>query len=63
MITDLQKPGTWKIQSTIEISFIFSKDSNEEQLIHSKSDNINVMTYNNANEIIEEIFELILSKY
>lgn len=63
MITDLQKPGTWKIQSTIETSFIFSKDSNEEQLIHSKSDNINVMTYNNANEIIEEIFELILSKY
>ena len=31
--------------------------------MHSKSDNLEVMTYDNANEVIEEIFESLLSKY
>ena len=31
--------------------------------MHSKSDNIEVMTYDNANEVIQEIFESLLSKY
>ena len=39
-IIDLQKPDTWKIQFTITINFISSKDTNEKQAMHSKSDNI-----------------------
>ena len=31
--------------------------------MHSKSDNLEVMTYDNANEVIEENFESLLSKY
>ena len=31
--------------------------------MHSKSYNIEVMTYDNANEVINEIFELLLSMY
>ena len=31
--------------------------------MHSKSDNIEVMTYDNANEVIKEIFEFLLSIY
>ena len=31
--------------------------------MHSKSDNIKVMTYDNLKEIIEEFFELLLSRY
>ena len=31
--------------------------------MHSKSDNIEVMTYDNTNEVIKEIFELLLSRY
>ena len=31
--------------------------------MHSKSDNIEVMTYYNANEIIKENFESLLSRY
>ena len=30
--------------------------------MHSKSDNIEVMTYDNANKVIEEIFESLLSR-
>ena len=31
--------------------------------MHSKSGNIEVMTYNNANEIVEALFKLLLSRY
>ena len=31
--------------------------------MHSKSDNMEVMTYDNANEVIEEIFESLFSRY
>ena len=31
--------------------------------MHSKSDNLELMTYDNAIEVIEEIFESLLSKY
>ena len=31
--------------------------------MHSKSNNIEVMTYDNANEVIQEIFEPLLSRY
>ena len=62
IIIDIQKSGTWKVQLTIVINFISSKDINEEQLMHSKSDNIEIMTYDSTNEVIEEIFESLLSR-
>ena len=62
LITDLQKFGTWNIQLAIAIKFSSSKNTDEEQVMHSKSDNIEVMTYDNANKVIEEIFESLLSR-
>ena len=40
MVNNLKKSDTWKIQLTIAINFISSKDNYEERLMHSKSDNI-----------------------
>ena len=60
---DFQKSDTWKIQLKIAIKFISPKDTNEELVMHSKSDKIEVMTYDNANEVIEEIFESLISRY
>ena len=31
--------------------------------MHLKSDNMQVMTYDKANEVIEEFFDLLLSRY
>ena len=33
-IIDLQKSVTWKIQLTITVDLIYSKDTNEEQTTH-----------------------------
>ena len=56
MIINLQKSDAWKIQLTIAISFISSKDANEERVMHSKSDNVEFMLYDNANEVVSELF-------
>ena len=57
IIINLQKSGTWNVQLKIAINFIISKDIKEEQVVHSKSDSTEVMTYDNVSEIIKEIFE------
>ena len=62
-ITNRQKSGTWKVHLTIAVNFISSKDKGEEQLMNSKSDDIEVLTYDNANGSIKKIFELLLSRY
>ena len=51
IIIDLQKSGTWKIQLTIAINFISCRDTNGKQVIHLKSDNTEIMTYDNTNEV------------
>ena len=45
------------------INFIFSKDSNETRIMHSKSDNIEIMMGSETDEIIEEVFESFLQRY
>ena len=39
MIINLQKSYMWKLQLTIVINFIFSKNFDEERGMYSKSDN------------------------
>ena len=41
-MVNFQHSDTWKIQLTIAINFISSKDTDEERLINSRSDNINL---------------------
>ena len=43
MINNLKKSGTWKIKLTIGNNFISSIDNDEEPVMHSKSDNIEVI--------------------
>ena len=63
IIINLQKCDTRKIQLTIAINFIFSKDVDEERVMHSKSNNIEFMPYDNANEVVNDLLESLLSRY
>ena len=63
IIINLQKSDTWKIQLTVAINSISSKDPDEKRKMHSKSDNIEFMPYDNVNEFINELFESLLSRY
>ena len=53
----------WKIQSTIAINFISSKDNDEVPAMHSRIDNIEIMINAKANKVIEELFQSLLSEY
>ena len=47
----------WKIQLTIAINFISSKDSDETRTMHTKSNNVEIMIGSETDEIIEDLFE------
>ena len=53
----------WKIQLTMAINFISSKDSDETRIMHTKSNNVEIMVGSETNEIIKDLFESFLKKY
>ena len=55
MINNLKISDTWKIQLAIANNFISSKDNDEEQLMHSKSDDIEILINDEEDEVIEEL--------
>ena len=56
--------GEWKIQLTMSINFISSKDdSDETRNMRTKSDNTEIMMGNETDEIIEELFKSLLQRY
>ena len=47
---------------TIAINFISSKDV-EARVMHSRSDNVKYTSYNDVNEVVDELFESLRSRY
>ena len=62
IIIDLQNFDTWKIQLTIVIN-LSSKDAEEEHLRNLNSNNLKFTSFNDANEVVNELFESLSSKY
>ena len=62
IIYDLRKSVIWKIQLTIKINFISSKDGEEEHIMYSRSDNIETIN-DRADEVIKEIFISLKNRY
>ena len=50
----------WKIQLTMQINFISSKDSGETRTMYTNSRNVETMTSSETNDIIEELRESLL---
>ena len=64
MINDYKNKGEWIIQLSAEISFISSKsDSDETRIMHTKSDNLEIMIGSDTNEVIEDLFKSLLQRY
>ena len=62
-IIDLKNSDTWKIQLAIVVNIISSKDAEEERVMHSRSNNINSTSYNDASEVVDEHFMSLHSRY
>ena len=61
ILTNLIKYDTWKIQLTIGINSLAYKDIDQKRVMHSKSDTIDFMIYDEADEFIQELYESLLS--
>ena len=62
-VINYKTQGEWKIQLTMIINFIFSKDPDEIHTVRTKSNNIEIMMGNKIDESIEEFFESLSQKY
>ena len=63
IINNHKTQGEWKFQLIMIINFMYSKDSDGIRTMLTKSNNIEIMMGNEADEIIEELFESLLQKY
>ena len=62
-INNLKNFDTLKIQLTIANNYISSTDNDEELVMHLKSDNIEIIINDEANEVIEKLFESLENRY
>ena len=63
IINDHKTQREWKIYLIIAINFFSPKDSEETRTMYSKSDNTEVMTGNETEKIIEDLFDSFLQRY
>ena len=63
IISNLKKPETSKSHLTIPINFRSSKDNDKMSLMHSLSDNTEIMIDDETDKIINELFESLFSRY
>ena len=61
---DLKQSDTRKIQLTITINFISSKDDNdEERVMYSKSDNVEIIIGDKEDKVIKKLFDSLKNRY
>ena len=63
MIDDYKSRGEWKIQITMRIIFIFFIDKNEIQVMHTKSDNVEIMNGTDTSDAINKLINSFMKRY
>ena len=63
MLNNLKKSNIQKVQFTLAINFVSSKDNDKERVMLSMSDIIEIMIKVKADEATEELFESFCSRY
>ena len=62
-INNLRISNTSKIQLKISNNFISSIDNDEERVMHSESDNIEIMVNDEADKVMNKFFDSITNRY
>ena len=63
MIDNHKARGEWKIQLTMQIIFVSFTDANETREMHTKSDNITIMSGIETEDVINELFNTFRKRY
>ena len=51
------------LKNQLAIAIVSSKDTDEKREMHSKGDIIEILNHNEADDVIEELFESLLNRY
>ena len=63
MIDHYKSKGEWKIQITMAIIFISFIDRNKTQVMHTKSDNVEIMNGTDTSDAINELIDSFMKRY
>ena len=63
MINNHKARSEWKIQLSMKTNFISSKDTDESRTMHTKSDNIEIMSGTEASDAINKLLKSFLKRY
>ena len=63
MIDDYKSKGEWKIQRTMGIIFVSFIDKNETQVMHTKSDNVEIMNGTDTSDAINKLINSFMKRY
>ena len=63
MIDDYRSKGEWKIQLVMRVIFVSFIDKNETQVLHTKSDNVKIMSGTDTKEAINELIKSFTKRY
>ena len=63
MIDDCQSKSEWKIQITMRIIFVSFIDKNETQVMHTKSDNVEIINGTDPIDAINELIDYFMKRY
>ena len=62
LIDDYKSKGEWKIQITMRIIFISFIDKNETQVMHTKSDNVEIMNGTDNSDAINKLIDSFMKR-
>ena len=63
MIDYHKAKGEWKIQLVMRIIFVSFIDANETQVMHTKSDDIEIMIVIDTSDAINELIDSFMKRY
>ena len=63
IINYLRKHDIWNIQLTIATNFLSNRETDEERVMYSKIDNIEIIINDKIDEAMEELSQSLLSRY
>ena len=63
MIDNHKVRGEWKIQLTVRIIFVSFTDANETRVMHTKSDNIEIVSGIEISDVFNELFGSFTKRY
>ena len=63
MIDDYKSKGEWELQITMRIIFISFIDKNETQVMHTKSDNVEIMNGTDTSDAINNLINYFMKRY